>query len=98
MLALFGNVFSLAWMLGYTLEKLMDYDPCTVASLITLSFTSCKIISIWKRQKNTLGSFFFTLLKYPSLVTLFRRIGPKGFEQHGQDVLMDRSETTKNLT
>ena len=39
-LGLFGNVFTLAWMLGFTLEKLMDYDPCTVASLITLSFTS----------------------------------------------------------
>lgn len=42
-LGLFGNVFTFAWMLGYTLEKLMDYDPCTVASLITLSFTSGNI-------------------------------------------------------
>ncbi len=45
-LGLFGNVFTLAWMLGYTLEKLMDYDPCTVASLITLSFASCECVCV----------------------------------------------------
>ncbi len=39
-LGLFGNALSFAWMLGYTLEKLMDYDPCTVASLVALMFSS----------------------------------------------------------
>lgn len=45
-LALFGHVLAFAWMLGHTLEKLLDYDPCTMISLICLCFASASFSAI----------------------------------------------------
>ena len=41
-LALFGHALSFAWMLGHTVEKLLDFDLCTMSAIIALSFATCK--------------------------------------------------------
>lgn len=39
--SLFGHIFTLAWLIGHTIEKLLKYDPCIMISLITLAFLAC---------------------------------------------------------
>jgi hypothetical protein len=39
-LSLFFNILSFSWMLGHSLEQLLDIDPCTMTSVASLCFTS----------------------------------------------------------
>ena len=36
-LAILTNTLTFGWLLGYTLEKLLEYDPCTIGSLLGLN-------------------------------------------------------------
>ena len=42
MLGLFGHMLSLAWLIGYAVEQLLEYDPCGLTSFIILTFATGK--------------------------------------------------------
>lgn len=39
-MALFAHALTFAWMVGHSLEKLLDYDLCTMSSLISLCYAA----------------------------------------------------------
>lgn len=41
-LGLFGHILTFALMLGHTLEKLLDNDVCTMATLISMIYATCE--------------------------------------------------------
>lgn len=47
-LSLFAHALTFAWMLGHTVEKLLNYDPCTMTTLISNCFvtSSFSLISV----------------------------------------------------
>jgi len=54
-IGLFGHVLGIAWLIGYALEKLLDYDECALGSLTTLSFFTAICILV---QVSTFGTMW----------------------------------------
>ena len=48
-LGLLAMLLTLAWLIGHALENLLEYDPCTVVSLITLNVSASEYPPLHRR-------------------------------------------------
>jgi len=72
-LGLFGHMLSLAWLIGYALEQLLEYDPCGLISFITLTFTTAVMSLI---QVSVFGSYWSEDMKRHDFPQQYRGISP----------------------